>query len=101
MMFQLESAVALLECVARAVDDGESGDDLVAAVLSARFSAQTALNSAADLATELLGSAAFIESPDVAYLGMAARPLAFHTPSRTRIAEALVDYFAGKPLRLS
>ncbi|MBW8792508.1 MAG: acyl-CoA/acyl-ACP dehydrogenase [Streptomyces sp.] len=98
---QLESAVALTEGMARAVDDGAAGDDAVAAVLVTRFAVQKALAAVSDLAVELLGGIAFIESPDIAYLSSAVRPLAFHPPSRTSTTEALVEYFAGGPLLLS
>jgi isobutylamine N-monooxygenase len=98
---QLESAVALVEGAARAIGDGLTGDAAVSTVLVARYAAQQALRDAADLAAELLGGIAFIRSPDIGYLVAAVRPLAFHPPSRTAMAEALVDYFTGKPLRLT
>lgn len=97
----IEAAVTMNEGVARAVANGLAGDEAVASVLLTRFAVQDALNRAADLAIELLGGIAFITSPDVAYLGSAARPLAFHPPSRTSTAQALVDYAAGGPLLLS
>ncbi len=98
---QLESAVALVEGVARAIGDGLTGDAAVSAVLVARYAAQQALREAADLAAELLGGIAFIRSPDIGYLIAAVRALAYHPPSRTAMAEALVDYFTGRPLRLT
>ncbi|MFI0446679.1 acyl-CoA dehydrogenase family protein [Actinomadura sp. 6N118] len=98
---ELESAVALVEGAARAIGDGLTGDAAVSAVLVARYAAQRALRTAADMAAELLGGIAFIRSPDIAYLIAAVRPLAYHPPSRTAMAEALVDYFTGQPLRLS
>ncbi|MFG2000497.1 acyl-CoA dehydrogenase family protein [Spirillospora sp. NPDC048911] len=98
---ELESAVALVEGVARAIGGGLTGDAAVSAVLVARYASQRALRSAADLAAELLGGIAFIRSPDIAYLIAAVRPLAYHPPSRTAMAEALVDYLTGQPLRLS
>jgi alkylation response protein AidB-like acyl-CoA dehydrogenase len=98
---QLESAVALVEGAARALDDGLTGDAAVSAVLVARYAAQQALREAADMAAELLGGIAFIRSPDIGYLIAAVRPLAYHPPSRTAMAEALVDYFTGQPLRLT
>jgi alkylation response protein AidB-like acyl-CoA dehydrogenase len=101
MATQLEAAVALTEGTARAVDGGLTGDEGVAAVLVTRFAAQKALAAATDLAVELLGGIAFIGSAEIAYLSSAVRPLAFHPPSRTSTAEALVDYFAGGPLLLS
>jgi alkylation response protein AidB-like acyl-CoA dehydrogenase len=98
---ELESAVGLVEGTARAINDGLTGDAAVSAVLVARYAAQRALRSAADLAAELLGGIAFMRSPDIGYLIAAVRPLAYHPPSRTSTAQALVDYFTGQPLRLS
>ena len=98
---QLESAVALVENAARAIGDGLTGDAAVSAVLVARYAVQQALREAADLAAELLGGIAFIRSPDIAYLVAAIRALAYHPPSRTAMAEALVDYLTGRPLRLT
>jgi alkylation response protein AidB-like acyl-CoA dehydrogenase len=98
---RLESAIAGIEGVARAVLDGVDGDEAVAAVLVARYAAQEAMSSAVDLAVELLGGMSFISSSDVAYLAAAARPLAFHPPSRSSAAEALLQYFGGRPLVLS
>lgn len=98
---QLESAVALVENAARAIGDGLTGDAAVSAVLVARYAVQQALRAAADLAAELLGGIAFIRSPDIGYLVAAVRALAYHPPSRTAMAEALVDYLTGQPLRLT
>src|SRR6266498_2313895 len=97
----LESAVALLEGVARGVREGGCGEEAVAAVLVARYAVQQALAEATDRAAELLGGIAYMQSSEVSYLISAARPLAFHPPSRGSTAEALVDYFGGEPLRLS
>lgn len=98
---QLESAVALVEGVAVGLVGGLAGDAAVSAVLVARYAAQSALRAATDMAAELLGGIAFIRSPDIGYLIAAVRPLAYHPPSRTAMAQALVDYFTGQPLRLS
>lgn len=98
---RLESAIAGVEGVARAVIDGIEGDEAVAAVLVARYAAQEAMSSAVDLAVELLGGMSFISSSDVAYLAAATRPLAFHPPSRSSTAEALLEHFMGGPLILS
>jgi isobutylamine N-monooxygenase len=98
---ELESAVALVEGVARAIGDGLAGDAAVTSVLVARYAAQRALRAAADMAAELLGGIAFMRSPDIGYLIAAVRPLAYHPPSRTAMAQPLVDYFIGNPLRLS
>jgi len=97
----VESTVTLTEGVARAVRDGLNGDEAVAAVLVARFAAQESLAAASDLAAELLGGIAYMQSPDIAYLTAVARPLVYHPPSRSSTAQALVDYFGGKPLLLA
>jgi isobutylamine N-monooxygenase len=98
---QLESAAGLVEGAARAISDGLTGDAAVSAVLVARYASQQALRSAADMAAELLGGIAFMQSPDIGYLIAAVRPLAYHPPSRSSTAQALIDYFTGQPLRLS
>lgn len=98
---QLEASAGLIEGVARAAEDGVAGEAAVAAVLTARFAAQRALAAAADLAAELLGGIAFMQSSEVSYLTAAVRPLAYHPPSRSSTAEPLVDYFSGQPLKLA
>jgi isobutylamine N-monooxygenase len=100
-VIQLESAIALVEGVARAIDDGLTGDAAVTSVLVVRYAVQPALRAAADMAAELLGGIAFMRSPDIGYLVAAVRALAFHPPSRTAMAQALVDYYTGNPLRLT
>jgi alkylation response protein AidB-like acyl-CoA dehydrogenase len=98
---QLESAVGLVEGAARAISDGLTGDAAVSAVLVARYAAQQALRAASDMAAELLGGIAFMQSSDIGYLIAAVRLLAYHPPSRSSTAQALIDYFTGQPLRLS
>jgi alkylation response protein AidB-like acyl-CoA dehydrogenase len=98
---KLESAVALVEGVARGVRQDLASDEAVADVLVARFAAQEAIVEAANQAAELLGGIAFIQSDEVSYLTSAVRPLAFHPPSRTSVAEPLLGYFTGAPLVLS
>lgn len=101
MMVKLESAMLTLESVARAVMmDDVANDDVVAGVLVARYTAQEALNAAADLATEALGGMRFVESAEISYMNAATRPLVFHTPSRSKIVESMVKYFSGHPLTL-
>jgi isobutylamine N-monooxygenase len=101
VVVQLEAAAGLTEGMARAIRDGVTGDEAVAGVLVARYAAQQILNSATDLAAELCGGIAFMRSSDIAYLIAACRPLAYHPPSRSSTAQALVDYFSGQPLLLS
>lgn len=97
----IEAAINGVEGVARALEAGDVSEDTVAAVLVARYAAQDAVTGAAAKALELLGGMAFIGSPEVAYLASTTRALAFHPPSRSSAAEALVTYFAGGPLQLS
>ncbi|WP_432092894.1 acyl-CoA dehydrogenase family protein [Streptomyces sp. bgisy100] len=97
----LEAAVALMENRARAALEGEVGEDDLAAVLTARFAAQDLLVDTADRAAELLGGMAYITSADIGYLLAVSRALAFHPPSRSSSAQALLDHQAGRPLRLS
>ncbi|WP_347343479.1 acyl-CoA dehydrogenase family protein [Streptomyces sp. AV19] len=101
LITKLEAAIALVENQARVVETGEIGDDELAAVLTARFAAQDLLVEAADRAAELLGGMAYIASPEVGYLLAVSRALAFHPPSRSSSAQALLDHQAGLPLRLS
>jgi alkylation response protein AidB-like acyl-CoA dehydrogenase len=98
---RLEAANALVEGAARAIEDGQTGDEAVAGVLVARYAVQDLLAQAVDTAAEMLGGMAFIRSFDVAYLASAVRALAFHPPSRASVAPALGEYFEGEPLRLS
>lgn len=98
---QLEAAAGLVEGAARAIEDGVTGDEVVAMVLVARFAAQQALAMASDMAAELLGGIAFLRSSEIGYLLAAVRLLAYHPPSRTATAQPLVEYFSGRPLVLS
>ncbi|MEW2115636.1 acyl-CoA dehydrogenase family protein [Streptomyces sp. NPDC005474] len=97
----VESAFALLEGAARAVQDGLAGEPAVAAVLVARYAAQEALVRAADQALELLGGIDFIRGGEHTRLADSVRPLAFHPPGRASAAEPLLKWFAGGSLELS
>ncbi|MFF4652777.1 acyl-CoA dehydrogenase family protein [Streptomyces sp. NPDC001380] len=101
LVVRLETAAQLLDGVARAVMDGEVGNEALARTLIARYAAQEALGDAARLALELLGGTAFIGSSDIAYLAAASHGLSFHPPSRTAFTGPLLDHVAGAPLRLS
>ncbi|GHF20582.1 oxidoreductase [Streptomyces morookaense] len=95
-----EAAAALAEHVARRVDDGRVGNDELAASLTARYAVQELLVDTADRAAELLGGLAFATAPDIGHLLAVSRALAFHPPSRSSTAQALVDHHAGAPLRV-
>jgi alkylation response protein AidB-like acyl-CoA dehydrogenase len=97
---ELEGAMAALEGVARAMALGERGNDELARVLLVRYAVQGAVERATSLSAELLGGMEFIRSPEVSYLLAAARPLAFHPPSRLAASKRLDAYLSGAPLVL-
>ena len=51
-------------------------------------------------AVELLGGLNFIGSDDTAYLAGAVNGLAFHPPSRSKMAGPLLGHLAGAPLEI-
>jgi hypothetical protein len=101
LISRIETAALLLECVARMIMDGEMSNDALARTLIARYAAQDAIGDATRAAVEMLGGMAFVRSPDVAYLAAVMHGLSFHPPSRSSVAEPLVDYFGGRALRLA
>ncbi|MEU5579687.1 acyl-CoA dehydrogenase family protein [Streptomyces huasconensis] len=96
----MEAAAGLAENVARQVDAGPVGNDELAASLTARYAVQDLLVDVADRAAEVLGGLAFAGSPDIGSLLAVSRALAFHPPSRTASAQALLDHCDGAPLRV-
>ncbi|WP_308427863.1 acyl-CoA dehydrogenase family protein [Streptomyces roseolilacinus] len=96
----VEAAAGLAENVARQVDAGPVGNDELAASLTARYAVQDLLVDVADRAAEVLGGMAFASSPDIGSLLAVSRALAFHPPSRTASAQALLDHGDGAPLRV-
>ncbi|MGZ9928832.1 acyl-CoA dehydrogenase family protein [Streptomyces sp. NC-S4] len=101
VLVAVEAAAGLTENVARVVDSGVIGNPELAAALTARFAVQELLVRAADQAAELLGGVRFVTSPEVGHLLAVSRALAFHPPSRSASAEALLDHHAGAPLRIA
>jgi alkylation response protein AidB-like acyl-CoA dehydrogenase len=97
---EVEGAMAALEGVARAMPAGERGNDELARMLLVRYAVQAAIDRAASLAVELLGTTAFIQSPDVSYLLAATRVLALHPPSRPAAGKRLDAWLGGSPLVL-
>jgi|1186.fasta_scaffold09055_2 alkylation response protein AidB-like acyl-CoA dehydrogenase len=95
---ELEGARAALEAVARELADGERSDDLLARSLLARYAVQEAIARATPQLAECLGGMSYIGSTDVGYLYAAARALAFHPPSRLRMADRLAAYLDGEEL---
>ncbi|ATL33032.1 acyl-CoA dehydrogenase family protein [Streptomyces formicae] len=97
----IESAASLVEGIARRIMDDDLGNDCAAASLFTRFSVQDIITRVVSQAVEMLGGMAFITSPKVASLASAAQAVVFHPPSRASMSEAVVDYYAGKPLFFS
>lgn len=91
----IESSMAAIESVARAVDDGERGQDISARLLFCRIVIRDALVRASSAAMESLGGIGFIKSPDIGYLAGALQAFAFHPPSRRSISETLTKYHGG------
>ncbi|MFD8964020.1 acyl-CoA dehydrogenase [Streptomyces sp. NPDC059568] len=94
----LEAAVLGLEGLAASSEP--IGQNTLAQALICRYAAQDAINRVLALTVEAAGGMAFISSGDIAYLNSACRALAFHPPSRARMAAPLVDALAGEPLRI-
>lgn len=92
---EIENSMAAIESVARAVDDGERGQDISARLLFCRIAIRDALIRASSAAMESLGGITFIKSPEVGYLAAALQAFAFHPPSRRSISETLAKYHAG------
>lgn len=98
---RLETAAMLLDGVGRMIMDDQTSNDALAGTLIARYAAQDAIGDATRTAVEMLGGMAFVRSADVAYLAAVTNGLSFHPPSRSSVAEPLVEYFGGRALRLS
>ncbi len=92
---EIEAGMAAIESVARAVDDGERGQDISVRLLFCRIAIRDALVRASSVAIESLGGMGFIKSPDVGYLAGALQAFAFHPPSRRSISETLTRYHGG------
>lgn len=97
----METAVALLEGVARATGPEPGDEESVARVLVARYAVQNALPDIASRALELLGGLDFIRGSVPAQAAAALRALAFHPPSRAAAAEPLLRWFDGGELVLA
>lgn len=91
----IENGIAAIESVARAVDDGERGQDISARLLFCRIAIRDALVRASSAAMESLGGIGFIKSPEIGYLAAALQAFAFHPPSRRSISETLTKYHGG------
>ncbi len=97
---EVETSMAALEGIARAMVAGEFGNDELARMILVRYGVQASIDRVTSLSFELLGGMAFIQSPEIALLAGATRALALHPPSRLTAANRLNDYLKGRPLIL-
>jgi alkylation response protein AidB-like acyl-CoA dehydrogenase len=97
---EVEGAMAALEGIARGMEAGERGNDELARMLLVRYAVQAAIDRVAALAVEILGTTAFIKSPEVTYLFAATRALSLHPPTRLTACRRLDAYLSGSPLAL-
>jgi alkylation response protein AidB-like acyl-CoA dehydrogenase len=98
---ELEAAAGCVEGVARAMGAGLAGEEAFSAALVCRFAAQDAIGRAVRRCVEALGGMAYIGSSEVAYLSACTAALGFHPPSRARMSQPLLDFYAGQPLRVA
>jgi len=101
MVTELDAAMLSVEAVARAMADSQWTERLLVSALTARYAAQDAIARATRSALTALGGMAFISSDEGTYLASAATALAFHPPSRGRMAEALCAALDGRPLQIT
>jgi hypothetical protein len=83
--------------IARAMHPGKGGNDALARMLLVRYSVQAAIDRAASLTVELLGPAAFIQSPEVSNLLAATHVLSLHPPAG--LVPHIQQLFLAKRLR--
>jgi alkylation response protein AidB-like acyl-CoA dehydrogenase len=100
LVSDLEASGFALDRVAWTVDSGDTGNDVLASALTARFSLLRTIRRVVGTTVELLGGMAFVSSPDVAILAASVHALAFHPPGRTAMADSFDRYYAGQPLRV-
>jgi alkylation response protein AidB-like acyl-CoA dehydrogenase len=92
---EIENGMGAIENIARAVDEGERGQDISVRLLLCRIAIRDALVRASAAAVESLGGIAFIKSSDIGYLAAAVHAFAFHPPSRRSVSESLAKFHAG------
>jgi alkylation response protein AidB-like acyl-CoA dehydrogenase len=100
LAMETETAMAALEGLAWAMQQGERTERCLARALFVRFGIQSTIERVTARSAELLGGIAFINQPEVAYLLAATRALAFHPPSRISAAGPLATYLMGGEFQL-
>lgn len=101
LVVELEAVMGSVEGIACRLGAGFGGQEALATALVCRYAAQDSIARAVQRCVESLGGMAFISDPQVAYLAGCTQALAFHPPSRSRMAGALRDYFAGAALTMA
>lgn len=96
----ITGAALTLDGAARNLDEGDGGNDGLARALITRFTVAETIRSTVASAVELLGGMNFVRSSEVAYLSASAHAIGFHPPSRSSASDALLGWFAGKPVVL-
>jgi alkylation response protein AidB-like acyl-CoA dehydrogenase len=97
----IEAAMRGVEGVARAISQERAGQEALVDALVCRYHVQDTISLVVRQCVEALGGMAYISSNDVTYLAAASAALAFHPPSRSRMAEPLCGYIAGGPLSIA
>jgi len=98
---ELEAVMAGLEGVAAQIEEEGPVEALLTRALACRYAAQGAIDRTVSLAVELAGGMAFIGDPAVNCLASATRALAFHPPSRDRMADAILDAVTEGELQIA
>jgi hypothetical protein len=98
---ELEAAMAGLEGVAARISEEEPAEALLTRALACRYATQGVIDRTVSLAVELAGGMAFISDPTVNCLASATRALAFHPPSRERMADAILDAVSEGELQIA
>ncbi|MCX4690684.1 acyl-CoA/acyl-ACP dehydrogenase [Kitasatospora purpeofusca] len=101
VLCELESAMGAVEGVALRTAGDLAGDDALVATLICRYTAQGAIGRTVRRCVEMLGGMAFVRNPRIAYLLSCTDALAFHPPSRLRMATSLHHWYAGAPLLMT
>jgi len=96
----VQAAMIGVEGVARNAAEDSAWPRLLPETLILRYAAQDIIGRTAQRCVEALGGMSFVGSGEAAYLAAASAGLAFHPPSRSRMADQLCEVFAGGPLRV-
>lgn len=96
----VQAVMVGVEYVARNATKDPEWQRLLSEALVLRYAAQDTIGRTTQRCVETLGGMSFVGSGEASYLAAAAAGLAFHPPSRSRMADQLCEVFAGGPLRV-